>query len=319
MSDINPLVSVCIPAYNHEKYIEQAIQSVIDQTYENIELIVVDDGSKDGTWQKMCDLKEKCEKRFKNVVFMHQENQGLCTTLNRTIALANGKYLYFFASDDASKPDAITLQTAFLEQNPDYVLCVGDDEIIDTDGKRVAWNDKRENVPLEDGYQTFSAFLMSKKGTPQFTSSDFGTYETFAQGNYIVNGYLVRKDTIDEIGGYTTQAPLDEWYLMLQLSKRGKLKFIDKILFSYRWHNDNCTKRKKMMKDMWRKTLLYEEKLLKEKYPNLLPILYEKNTKTKYLINLKPLLALSKVKDIHYKQIKLTLFGLSITLHKKPI
>ena len=318
MSDM-PLVSVCIPAYNHEKYIEESILSVIDQIYTDIELIVIDDGSKDSTWEKLCALRPMCEKRFKNVVFMLQENQGLCTTLNRTIAMAKGKYLYLMASDDTTKPDAIAEQVDFMEKNPEYVLCVGDNEIIDANSKRVAWGKKREIVAFDEGYKTFAAYLMSKEGTPQFNSTDFGTYPTLACGNYVVNGYLIRKDAFDMTGGYTTEAPLDDWYMMMQLSKQGKFKFIDKILFSYRWHGENSITQKERMKQFYRKTLLHEEKVLKEKYPDLLPIFYEKNTKTKYVINLKPLLVLSKIKDLHYKRVRLTLFGLSITLYKKAL
>ena len=62
---INPLVSVIIPAYNHEKYIKKAIESIINQTYENIELIIVDDGSDDFTWNKIQEMKPLCEKRFR--------------------------------------------------------------------------------------------------------------------------------------------------------------------------------------------------------------------------------------------------------------
>ena len=61
------LVSVIIPAYNHEKYVQETIKSIINQTYQNIELIVIDDGSKDSTWQKILEMKDKCGRRFEKV------------------------------------------------------------------------------------------------------------------------------------------------------------------------------------------------------------------------------------------------------------
>ena len=64
-----PLVSVIIPAYNHEKFVQEAIKSIIEQTYQNIELIVIDDGSTDLTWQKILDIQEECNKRLSNVIF----------------------------------------------------------------------------------------------------------------------------------------------------------------------------------------------------------------------------------------------------------
>lgn len=71
---MSKLVSVLIPAYNHEKYVQGAIKSIINQTYQNIELIIVDDGSKGSTWQKIQELKEECEKRFVRVHFETKQN-----------------------------------------------------------------------------------------------------------------------------------------------------------------------------------------------------------------------------------------------------
>ena len=73
---IKPLVSIVIPAYNHEKYIKETIKSLINQTYENLELIVIDDGSTDSTFEKLQELKQECEERFVRVVFQKKENEG---------------------------------------------------------------------------------------------------------------------------------------------------------------------------------------------------------------------------------------------------
>ena len=103
-TNTDDLISVIVPAYNHEKYIEECIRSIMAQTYQNIELLVIDDGSKDGTFEILKALKPECEKRFVRVVFETQENQGTRVTLNRLIDLAQGQYLYTIASDDMAKP-----------------------------------------------------------------------------------------------------------------------------------------------------------------------------------------------------------------------
>ncbi len=136
----NPLVSVVIPAYNHENYIQETIKSIINQTYKNIELVIVDDGSKDSTWQKILDMKEDCEKRFSNVCFETKENEGTCKTLNHLLELAKGDYIYLIASDDVSYPEAIESELEILNNNKDYDLCVGNCEFIDTDSKRYFWD-----------------------------------------------------------------------------------------------------------------------------------------------------------------------------------
>ena len=70
----NPLVSVIIPVYNHEKYVQETIKSIINQTYKNIELLMLDDGSKDNSFAKTLELKEECEKRFVRVIMERNWN-----------------------------------------------------------------------------------------------------------------------------------------------------------------------------------------------------------------------------------------------------
>ena len=130
----SPLVSVIIPVYNHEKYVQETIKSIINQTYKNIELLMLDDGSKDNSFAKTLELKEECEKRFVRVVMETKENEGTKATTNKLFELASGKYVYLIASDDLAKPNAIQKELEFLENNPDYVLAVGDDEVIDKNG-----------------------------------------------------------------------------------------------------------------------------------------------------------------------------------------
>ncbi|MDR2407780.1 MAG: glycosyltransferase family 2 protein, partial [Bacteroidales bacterium] len=120
-----PLVSVIIPAYNHEKYVQETITSIIEQTYKNIELIIINDGSKDATWQRILEMQDVCKARFTRVDFSTQENSGTCITLNRLIEKTHGEYVYLIASDDKAAPEAIEKEYAFLSKNPDYALAVG--------------------------------------------------------------------------------------------------------------------------------------------------------------------------------------------------
>ena len=259
------LVSVIIPAYNHEKYVQETIQSVIDQTYQNIELIIIDDGSKDNTWQKIQEMKDICEKRFVRVHFETKENEGVCKTLNLLLDNAQGEYVALIASDDKYKPNAIEKEIEFLMLNPDYALCVGDNEIIDSDSKLAYWDKKRNLVYQKENAEYLSfAYFLQKILRINFLSNDFGSFQTLYVGNYIPNGYLIRKSIFDKIGYYTPDAPLEDWWLMLQISKYSKIKFIDEVLFSYRWHASNTIKNTEKMDTFAQKTRKYENKLLNE-------------------------------------------------------
>lgn len=260
----NTLVSVIIPAYNHEKYIQYTIQSIINQTYNKIELIIIDDGSKDNTWEKINELKECCEKRFVNVHFETKENEGCAATLNKLINLCSGEYIYLIASDDISKPQAIEKEVEFLSENPEYALVVGDNEIIDSENRLCFW-DKKRNIVYDKRkakFYTFADFLQNKRFN--FNSKKFGTYKTLYRSNYLPNGYLIRKSIFNKIKPFTPEAPLEDYFLMLQISKYAKMKFINEILFSYRWHTSNSIKNDEKIQNYTLKTRQYEDIIIKD-------------------------------------------------------
>lgn len=257
----NPLVSVIIPAYNHARYVEECIRSIIGQTYPELELLVIDDGSSDRTWEILQSLKSECEKRFCRVVMERQENQGTCITMNRLLALSRGKYLYDIASDDAAVPEAIEVEVRFLEEHPDYVLAVGNDDIIDEASEKIAWDKHRNVVPVgtRNSFSDFANEIMtSYNANIDYYSEDFGSYRSLLAANYIANGYTFRKSALGGGDFFTPEAPLEDWYLMLQLSKAGKMKYIDRILYHYRWHETNTMKKSDHVWEMRCKTLQFE-------------------------------------------------------------
>jgi len=262
-----PLVSVIIPAYNHERYIQAALSSLLEQTYSNLELLIIDDGSSDATWLKINEMKEACEKRFSRVVMYTRPNKGLCETYNELLASAWGEYIFFVNSDDSAKAHAVETLCTFLRDNPDYAVAVGDNEIIDGDGRVVAWDEAKNSICGTDAscFATFGAWLKYKYPYINFNSDDFGSYENLLRDNHIPNGYIIRKDIFQKTGLYTNAAPAEDWYIFLQIAKYGKIKYIDTILFSYRWHQANTIKNKnrnsKRIIDM---TFLHEQRIVAE-------------------------------------------------------
>lgn len=242
---MNDLVTVVIPAYNHEDFVVEAIQSIIVQTHSNIELIIINDGSTDGTHAAICSIDDLCRKRFNKYQYINQENEGLVKTLNKAIDLACSDFIYLIASDDIAKSHAIAKLYKFISQNDDYGLVVGDNEIIDGNSDIVFWDKKRDTLKDKKRakYLTFVDFLRESVPEINFLSDEFGSYDSLLQGNYIPNGYIMRREAIVKEGKYK-DCTLDDWCMNLQISRNYKMKFIDEILFSYRWHQTNTMKSK---------------------------------------------------------------------------
>ena len=115
---LNPIISVILPVYNAEKYIEEAINSILEQTYQNFELIIINDGSSDNS----VNVINQYEKNNK-VKIVNQENQGLIFTLNKGIDLAKGQYIARMDADDIAHPERFEKQLSLFEANPNLGVC----------------------------------------------------------------------------------------------------------------------------------------------------------------------------------------------------
>ena len=118
--ELPPMVSVLLASYNHEKYIESAVRSVMEQKGVAFELIVLDDGSKD----KSPEILEKLSAELK-FRYIHRENKGVVATLNEMLELARGKYFCTFSSDDIMPPDRLRKQSDYLVSHPEAAGCFG--------------------------------------------------------------------------------------------------------------------------------------------------------------------------------------------------
>ena len=240
----NNLVTVVIPAYNHQDYVQDTILSIIKQTHKNIELVIYNDGSIDKTDIKIRELLAKCRKRFARFEYISKPNEGLAATLNRAIDWASSDYLYIIASDDVAMKNAVKKLYRFLSTHKDYALAVGDNQIINSKGRRCYWDEKRNFTEKKEAvYHTFGEFLSKKRNDFRFESHQFGSYETLIRGNYIVNGKMIRIKALIHVGKYRPDMKLEDWYMNLQLAKFYKMKYINKILLSYRWHDANTIKK----------------------------------------------------------------------------
>ncbi len=121
MPVLNSLVSVIMPVYNGEKYLEEAIHSVLCQSYPNIELIIVDDGSSDGTHQVI----KKFTKQYTNIYYIYQVNQGPASARNTGICHSQGEIISFLDADDVWATNKLACQLTYLHDNPDVEVVLG--------------------------------------------------------------------------------------------------------------------------------------------------------------------------------------------------
>jgi len=237
-----PKVSVIIPSYNHERYVEESIRSVLEQTYENIEIIVLDDGSSDSSPEILKKLSEQY-----GFYYEHQNNIGLPATLNKAIKIASGDFISFVASDDVFLPDKIQLlMDAFKELNEEYAVVCGDAYFIDNDSGYIS----RE----KNGKQFNTAVNFYIDGKKDFSLKDkFGVYESFLSSNYIpILSTLIKKKALVEVGLYEENIHLEDLNMWFKLSKKHRFHYIDVPVAKYRWHGNNSiiTLNKKMMSDL---------------------------------------------------------------------
>lgn len=256
-----PLVSVLMPAYNHERYVETAIRSVLDQQGVRIELLVVDDGSKDGTWDVLCRLRGECERRFERVVMETQANQGTCGTMNRLCSLAQGDFVLVLASDDALCPDALRNLVAPMLADDGVGVTVGRNELMDGEGRPCFWDADRRTVYDRSAakYETFEAYLGESTGVDPF-GERFGDYGELVKVNHVGNGALLRKSALDLVLPFAKEAPLEDWWLHLQLAKVTRYRMVGERTFRYRWHDANNVKRDDRMARFYRETMAWEER-----------------------------------------------------------
>ncbi len=220
------LVSIIVPSYNHEKFIEQCIRSIMSQDYKNFELIVIDDGSRD----KSHEILKQLESEFSFQLIL-KSNEGVTKTLNRGIDLASGELITFLASDDLMPPTRISEQVTAMQENPDYDVITGAIQIINEDGKLV-----RNKKLLRSGEIKF---------------------EQLIQRNCILAPTAVfRRSTFEKFGKYSEELLIEDYSMWLKILKAGgKILNKDQVWAIYRVTNINLEKRFKWYYDGFMQTL----------------------------------------------------------------
>jgi glycosyltransferase involved in cell wall biosynthesis len=225
----NPLVSVIIPAYGHDKYVERTLHSVFAQTFTDYEIIVINDGSPDNTDTVLAPYAASGKIRYHR-----QQNAGVATTRNRGIALSQGQFIALLDDDDLWPPDKLAHQVAALQQHPDVVTVYGRLAFIDGDNNPM--------TPLDTAGNPLS--LPCDSIDNPGPSGD--VFTAFVENNRIISPgqCLIRRVALDRLGEVPFDSAIwgaDDWDLWLRLAETGPFLYQPEIALRYRFHARNAS------------------------------------------------------------------------------
>lgn len=233
----NPLVSIIIACYNHELYIDECLQSIISEGYQNFEIVIIDDGSTDASTKKI--EKWIVNNPTVNIQFHTQENIGLTKTLNKLIKKAKGEYLCMLGSDDKLAIGGIQKRINALIENPHKMAIIGDAFVINNKSEII------HNSAIEDLWLGNKSFYLSDQDLKQSIIK-----------NWSIPGpvLLVNKKIYDIIGLYPENYLAEDLNFYLKVIGLNLLIFIDSNVAEYRVHDLNTCRnpilKKKLLKSI---------------------------------------------------------------------
>lgn len=224
MSKTKKLVSIISPCYNGEKYISYYLDSILNQTYSNIELLFVDDASTDNTLKVVNSYKEKFDKRgYKLRIFSLEKNSGQAAAINRALTEYKGEYVEWMDSDDIFLPEAIEKKVNFLEKNPDCGFALNKGYVVNADNLDEIVGILGRNKP-EGEDNLFYDYLL-------------GENVTFCPGIVIVRSSALKK-AIPNSHIFESREG-QNWQFYLPLSYCFKHGYIEEPLFKYVVRSDS--------------------------------------------------------------------------------
>jgi alpha-1,3-rhamnosyltransferase len=224
MTDYQPLISVVIASYNHEEYIGETIASIWQQPYPNIEIVIVDDCSPDGSWALLQDLQARSPLPMR--IARNSQNMGPAATLNAALELANGELIAIFASDDLFAEDRFTSAVALFADQPALQIVYGNGISFTADARNGRVHKPRVKTLLDKEPAEIARYLYTHV-SPLFLQTT-----------------LMRRELIAQAGGFDSRLLADDWLLnsriFSHLTGREQFAYLDEVMFLYRLHPHNA-------------------------------------------------------------------------------
>jgi glycosyltransferase involved in cell wall biosynthesis len=210
-----PLISVCMPVYNAERYVAKAVESILTQTLGDFEFIIIDDGSTDGS----SNILQDCAARDPRIRLTSRANRGLAPTLNELIDQARGEFIARMDADDISLPERFQKQVDYMRAHPECVVVGCKIWLADMDGD-----------PLGDGF--------ALQEHEEIDAHHFRVGKGTALPHPCV---MMRRSAVLTIGKYREFPTGEEVDLFLRLAEHGRLVGLPQVLHLYRIHENNYT------------------------------------------------------------------------------
>lgn len=221
-----PKISVLMPVFNCRQYIEDSVNSILNQTFSDFEFLIIDDSSTDGTFEY---LKSLTDPRI--TLIRKPQNTGYTVSLNIGLKMAKGKYIARMDGDDISLSDRFAKQVTFMDANPDIIVCGGGYEAIGSDFKFIP-KTSNEDIVLE---------MMS--------------FSPIAHPTVFLRNSILKNNNIQ----YNTKyEPAEDYQLWMILSEYGKLANLSDVLIYYRIHQNQTTNLRVNAKNELTKLIAFE-------------------------------------------------------------
>lgn len=206
------LITVIIPTYNSAQYLNAAVESVLQQTFKDLEILIIDDGSKDNTSELVKSFGDK-------VRYIYQENAGVSIARNNGIKESKGKYVAFLDADDTWLPTKLEKQVNALKDNPDYKFCFSD---------FVGVNQNLQPIEMKRARLLNSAIK-----------------DLLLRGNVVgsICTVLCERELFDKVGGFDPKlSQCADWDMWIRLATLTDFLFVDEQLVTYRQHDSNMSR-----------------------------------------------------------------------------
>jgi glycosyltransferase involved in cell wall biosynthesis len=228
----NRLISVLIPLYNHAPYVEECLDSIVNSSYHPIEVIIIDDGSDDGSYETVEQWRQANRHAFENFVLLSHPNSGTNKTLNRALQLAKGELIAILASDDVRARGSFQAQVALFDRLPEL---------------KVVYSNGRHWFP--DNTSLLEQCVREQVHSPEIIA--LLNTDTDVVLNYLythiptlyIQTCLFRKDFLCHIDEFDENVIADDWVLNIRIFRniqnRGEIAVVNTDVFYYRHHPTN--------------------------------------------------------------------------------